>query len=383
MRRPAKKRKKEQPHNQRDLAEYWDIKIVDEQPRGPTQTTLTMWSRTLSRSQEPKTSNCVLLDDSRHSLSAPQPLCTRQSPQPVSSSPIVLDEVVELSDSDVEEVKPKQMRYESSPVMLNASSPTVQRFNAAMQTVLVDCTQPLDGEDSLPSSPIPAGRVVGAQEPGGEGVAAALEAIPETPSQSPDLSDQLPELANIPPLAELHSDPISEFRSEENSLEQHGNSDPLASITQWYHDNLEQPGDSAEPSHGSQHSEDAHASGSESPLEGFCSLQNASQMDASERDLYYNQFQPTRSNTAPHAQPQPAPFTSAAAGRRWAGSGRLAASHSAPVRPVVLSSSAQHGRRSRQQQAAGFTVCNHYAADPFLDVEASLNWEGGGASRFG
>ncbi|ORX67171.1 hypothetical protein DL89DRAFT_294945 [Linderina pennispora] len=306
-----------------------------------------MWSRTLSRSQEPKTSDCVLLDDSRHSL---------QSPQPASSSPIVLDEVVELSDSDVEEVKPKRMRYESSPVMLNASSPTVQRFNAAMQTVLVDCTQAAGWRGfAAELALLRADRAVGAQEPGGEGVVAALEVIPETPGQSPDLSDQLPELANIPPLAELHSDPISEFRSEENSLEQHGNSDPLASITQW--------ATPAEPSHGSQHSEDAHASGSESPLEGFCSLQNASQMDASERDL--------------------APFTSAAAGRRWAGSGRLAASHSAPVRPVVLSSSAQNGQRSRQQQAVGFTVCNHYAADPFLDVEASLNWEGGGASRFG
>ncbi|KAJ2726469.1 hypothetical protein GGI07_000607 [Coemansia sp. Benny D115] len=168
--------------------------------------------------------------------------------------------------------------------------------------------------------------------------------------------------------------------------------------------------------------------GYSSPLEGFWDLRKATEEDAMDREMYVNQFAPSGRQQANRERTRAqreavqnalnnggsdsgVPSVSAgratrvARGRRRAAAGGTSAGSSSTrgrtrrtarggrrtkkrrrgssIRPATSTRAAA----SRQTAAApirGVPVAyNHYASEPILDISTSMNWEGGGMSRFG
>ncbi|KAJ2808724.1 hypothetical protein H4R20_000700 [Coemansia guatemalensis] len=231
----------------------------------------------------------------------------------------------------------------SSPSLLRASSPTIQRFNSNSSTVVVLAgnTQDLSGQAS---STLPPMETLTGSTAVGLGLSAGSDAIPpssppadcipETPRQSPERESPLSMAAVLQKTAsaDLSSDPISEFGSQTNSplrpkisrqvfnAQHHGqlqsrNAEPepgcigddspgteggmdQTSVTQWYHNNLFQDDQDElerldERSSGADSVEAVSDGGYSSPLEGFWDLRNDAPESTFDRELYMNQFEPT------------------------------------------------------------------------------------------
>ncbi|KAJ1734674.1 hypothetical protein LPJ61_000949 [Coemansia biformis] len=195
-------------------------------------------------------------------------------------------------------------------------------------------------------------------------------------------------------------------------------------ITQWYHGNLDKDGESdrrpglpdssdddllvCEDSPAGAYPTDAPpgSDGYSSPLEGFWDLRNDVQGCTQDRDLYIRQFEPTdrqrASRTRREARRTPAvlqrldaspPAAAAHAGSQGGGrrgrgararTGRGAKGHRQRHSSAIRPAGSQRPASSRGAVAAPVAAAyNHYADDPFLDIAGSMNWEGGGMSRFG
>ncbi|KAJ2159267.1 hypothetical protein GGF46_003151 [Coemansia sp. RSA 552] len=238
---------------------------------------------------------------------------------------------------------------------------------------------------------------------------------------------------------ELPNDPISEFVSQREGSPGLAPASPEhadtyagnTSITQWYHDNLTKD-DSADdglglgcPSDADSlaHEEPAQATGEQasddgysSPLEGFWDLRRNGQDGGSDRDMYIHQFEssvrskpPSQGKASQLAVRAPPPPLPPALPPRPVQRGRKTAAYPGwhqnnAVRPLVSSRPPQTAATRTPAWRRGNAVrplsssylaqkpavrppamphYNYYADDPFLDVGGSLNWEGGGMSRFG
>ncbi|PIA14009.1 hypothetical protein COEREDRAFT_89083 [Coemansia reversa NRRL 1564] len=244
-------------------------------------------------------------------------------------------------------VRQSQRRFSSdlmsSPSLLRASSPTIQRFNSNNSgvVVLVGNTQdPCLASGSLPPTECLTGSTVV-----GPGLSAVndvippssppADCIPETPRHSPgqESASSMVAVSKKTASADLSSDPISDFGSQtdsascsknsrhiynaqyqeqnqtcnaesglgcigDNSSATEGGSMELTSVTQWYHNNLLQ-GDQDELERIDEHSSGADSTGLvsdggySSPLEGFWDLRNDAHGSTLDRELYMNQFEPT------------------------------------------------------------------------------------------
>ncbi|KAJ2740287.1 hypothetical protein GGI20_005890 [Coemansia sp. BCRC 34301] len=246
--------------------------------------------------------------------------------------------------------------------------------------------------------------------------------------------------------AELFDDPIDEFLTQDvaaglltavsqsnknkSQCNRSSSSSPVQPGTsQWYHDNhdiyIGVGGDSQKPMDirqdpGQEHANESYVSESyanesyasvddgdsppQSPLEGFCDLRVFSGTGGGDMDIYLNQFGPTVRDTS--QQPGGSRDRSRG-GRRGRGGARSHPRSSSSSNSSGLTRGGRRGRgRGRgpvqQATAAGFggirpvtsaralapavttpIIYNHYADDGYLDIAPSLNWEGGGMSRFG
>ncbi|KAJ2081390.1 hypothetical protein H4R24_002376 [Coemansia sp. RSA 988] len=231
----------------------------------------------------------------------------------------------------------------SSPSLLRASSPTIQRFNSNSSTVVVLAGNTQDPSGLIPSTLPPTESLTGSTVVG-LGLSAGsdvippssppADCIPETPRQSPEHESPLNMTALLKKTtsADLSSDPISDFGSQTNSPHRPKNTHQVnnvqrqeqlqpcnaepgldcigdnssateagmnqTSVTQWYHNNLFQDDQDElwrldERSSGVGSAEAVSDGGYSSPLEGFWDLRNDAQGSTLDRELYMNQFEPT------------------------------------------------------------------------------------------
>ncbi|KAJ2615591.1 hypothetical protein H4S08_001160 [Coemansia sp. RSA 1365] len=230
----------------------------------------------------------------------------------------------------------------SSPSLLRASSPTIQRFNSNSSAVVVLAGNTQD--PCLPSGSLPPTECLTGSTVVGPGLSAVndvippssppADCIPETPRHSPgqESASSMVAVLKKTASADLSSDPISDFGSQadspvcsknsrhiynaqyqeqrqtrnaesgpgcigDNSSATEGGME-LTSVTQWYHNNLFQD-DQDELERIDEHNSGAESTGLvsdggySSPLEGFWDLRNVAQGNSLDRELYMNQFEPT------------------------------------------------------------------------------------------
>ncbi|KAJ1825029.1 hypothetical protein GGH91_000293 [Coemansia sp. RSA 2671] len=267
----------------------------------------------------------------------------------------------------------------------------------------------------------------------GRNMSATKEALKGVDAELLDdpIDEFLTQDVNVPPprLSGLASDPYS---SEGMAEPPPDRSSPVhPGISQWYHDNHDRfigvgedsdgadmfasdrmsddfdrhirsrtPLSDQEPApQGYVSIDDDDDEAPQSPLEGFCDLREFAGTGDASMDIYLNQFAPAvrrspqqrggrgrrrrGSSSSPSqraasgSRERPTGGRPTRGGRR--GRGQPAAAGFGGIRPVT---SARSSRTTTVTTSVPI-IYNHYADDGYLDVAPSMNWEGGGMSRFG
>ncbi|KAJ2458458.1 hypothetical protein GGF42_002055 [Coemansia sp. RSA 2424] len=297
--------------------------------------------------------------------------------------------VVSSDSSDVQPVPTKLARkwsienvcLPSSPPLLRHGSPTVERHNSQSQQPTIS---DLFSQETLVAN-------MSRANTAGSTSSIAMRHLELVASKASAQQYRRTASASKEALkgvdSELFDDPIDEFLTQnvvarsatadhgsEKGSQDGGSSPTLPGISQWYADNRERyigVGDDSDAApHGFESTDDIGIrvdseqdgdSRPQSPLEGFCDLRELARTGGGGASIYLNQFGPAvRQQESQQASQQRSGGRSREAGDEDKGE---------DVREDV---------RSKRQQLDLVG-----SDDGYLDVAPSLNWEGGGTSRFG